>query len=60
MMRDMQLGGSNPNTPTKTPERKVVLEPGKFEFLDLDPIDVAQQLTIIEFGKSKISKNLSN
>ena len=37
--------------------RKTVLEPGKFDFIDLDPQDVAQQLTIIEFGKRQLKTN---
>jgi len=32
---------------------KKVLEPGKFDFVDLDPLDVAQQLTAIEFDTFK-------
>lgn len=43
--------GSKTGDLPKTPEvgRKMALEPGKFEFHDLDPELVAQQLTLIEY-----------
>jgi len=42
--------GSHTLRPPKLPlgEVKAVLEPGRFEFNDLDPLEVAQQLTLIE------------
>jgi len=42
--------GSTPPSPSP---RRMLLEPGKFDFVDLDPVDVAQQLTRIEYDAFK-------
>jgi hypothetical protein len=49
MMKELQTMNS-PLTSSKTGTEGRKLEEGKFGLYDLDPLDVAQQLTAIEFG----------
>jgi hypothetical protein len=50
MMKELQTTMNSPLTSSKPGTEGRKLEEGKFGLYDLDPLDVAQQLTAIEFG----------